>query len=266
MRSLYLALIRQKDHIILILAVIISFILILSNEARDVQILRAKSNDIFTAIYSPVAWLRSMATLEEEADLLRQKNLQLTLQMETMLQLADENKKLRDLLDFERDSKLTLHPAKVINKGFSPNMVSLSIDVGSNSGITENNAVITPRGVVGKTVLVGKTSSIVQMIADHNFRVSVRILPGGHTGIMRWLGKDLCEIREVQKNAQINVGDQVVTSGFSDIFPKNLLVGEVVGMRDERASFQKIITVKINDDLGSLINVFVVTEIEHGLD
>lgn len=266
MRSLYLALIRQKDHLALVLAVVFSSGLILSNESRDVQILRAKANDIFTVIYSPVAWMRSMAVLEEEADLLRQKNLQLTLQVETMLLLADENRELRGLLDFERESKLVLHPAKVINKGISPNMVSMSIDVGSVAGITGNNAVITPRGVVGKTILVGENSSVVQMISDHNFRISVRMLPGGYTGILRWLKDDLCEIREVQKNAVVKVGDKVISSGFSDIFPKNLPIGEVVGIRDERASFQRIVTVKIYDDLGSLVNVFVVSKIEYDLD
>ncbi len=207
-----------------------------------------------------MAWIRSMGTLEEEANLLREKNLQLTLQMESMMHLAEENRHLRDMLNFKRDTKISLQPAKVIHKGMVSNMVSLTVDVGKQHGIVENSPVLTPRGIIGKTVLVGEMSSVVQMISDHNFRISIRILPGGSTGILRWLNEDICEIREVQKNAAVNVGDAVVTSGFSDYFPKDIPVGEVIGIRDERASFQKIVSVKMHNDLSSLLNVFIITE------
>jgi len=80
------------------------------------------------------------------------------------------------------------------------------------------------------------------------------------------VGRNLCEIREVQKNAVIEMGDKVVTSGFSKIYPRNLPVGKVIGITDVRGSFQKIISVRVNDDLGSLINVFVITDQGDELD
>ena len=64
----------------------------------------------------------------------------------------------------------------------------------------------------------------------------------------------------------IKIGDRVLTSGFSDIYPKNLPVGIVAGIREERGSFQKIITVRIAEKLGSLINVFVITEQKDALE
>jgi rod shape-determining protein MreC len=75
------------------------------------------------------------------------------------------------------------------------------------------------------------------------------------------LNAGICEIREVQKNAIIRVGDSVVTSGFSDFFPKGIPVGEVIGIQDERASFHKIVSVKMHNDLSSLLNVFIITKI-----
>jgi len=53
----------------------------------------------------------------------------------------------------------------------------------------------------------------------------------------------------------------VVTSGFSDFFPKGIPVGEVIGIQDERASFHKIVSVKMHNDLSSLLNVFIITKI-----
>ncbi len=183
-----------------------------------------------------------------------------------MLKLAAENEQLKNLLNYRRESHLTLLPAKVINKGITSNMNSITIDVGTDQGVKRNAPVMTPNGVIGKSVVVGRHSSIIQVISDVNFRLSVQVLPSGARGILRWVYGDLCEIREVQKNSEIKIGDRVLTSGFSDIYPKNLPVGIVAGIREERGSFQKIITVRIAENLGSLINIFVITEQKDALE
>ena len=234
----------------------------LSNgESDNVRLLRSKANRFFTILYSPITWIRSMALIEEEAALLRGKNLQLSFQVESMRYLLEENNRLEELLDFQRESKMTILPARVINMSASPYLSSsLSIDVGLESGVEENDPVITPKGIIGKTTIVGDNASIVQMINDVNFRLSVRINPSASTGIMRWLDGDLYLIKEVQKNANVNIGDKVVTSGFSDIFPNDLPVGEVVNITDERGRFQKSVVVQINENIGSIINLFVIVD------
>ncbi len=262
MRNIYLVLIKQRDHVAFILALVISFSLILTNDSKDISIIRGKANDIFSRFYSPVAWLRSMAVVEDEATVLREKNIQLQLQIESMFNLVSENEQLKTLLDYKRSSTLSLLPARVINKGITANMNTITIDVGFNQGVKRNLAVLTPNGIIGKIVSVGNRTSIVQVITDVNFRLSVQIIPSGARGILRWVYGDECEIREVQKNSNISVGDRVTTSGFSDIFPKDLPVGIVTGVRDERGSFQKIVSVKFDENLGSLINLFVITDLK----
>ncbi len=258
MRNFYLALVRYRDHLLFILILIISIILLFNNESPNISILRGKATDLFSVFSKPVKWFRSIAILEEEAAVLREENLLLSLRLESMVNLEEDNTRLREILNYKRDSQLQMIPAQVTNKGISANMNTLTIDVGSAQGVQRNMAVITPNAVVGKTIAVGRHSSVVQIISDVNFRLSVQILPSRARGILRWVYGDLCEIREVQKNFEVNVGDRVLTSGFSDIYPKNLPVGEIIGFRDERNSFQKIITVKIAEQLGSLMNVFVI--------
>jgi len=260
MRSIYFAILRNRHHLAFIITLGISLNILLSDDSPGLDLIRMKASDVFSVLYSPVAWVRSLTILEEENALLREKNLQLSLQIESMLYLAAENQRLQEMLDFKRESLLKLLPAKVVSKGVTANMTSITIDVGKRDGITPNNPVLTPQGVVGKTILVGERSSIVQLLSDLNYRLSIRIMPSGATGILRWKKGNLCEVREVQKNEKVEVGDHVVTSGFSDIYPENLPVGEVIGILEERGSFQKIVTVKIFNDLGSLINVFVITD------
>ena len=261
MRTLYLILLKRKDIFTLILSVILSLLMLSNGESDNVRLLRSKANRFFTILYSPITWIRSMALIEEEAALLRGKNLQLSFQVESMRYLLEENNRLEELLDFQRESKMTILPARVINMSASPYLSSsLSIDVGLESGVEENDPVITPKGIIGKTTIVGDNASIVQMINDVNFRLSVRIKPSESTGIMRWLDGGLYLIKEVQKNANVNIGDKVVTSGFSDIFPNDLPVGEVVNITDERGRFQKSVVVQINENIGSIINLFVIVD------
>ena len=261
MRALYLILLKRKDIFTLLLSVILSLLMLSNGESDNVRLLRSKANRFFTILYSPITWIRSLALIEEEAALLREKNLQLSFQVESMSYLLEENNRLEELLDFQRQSKMTILPARVTNMSASPYLSSsLSIDVGLESGIEKNYPVITPKGIIGKTTIVGDNVAIVQLINDVNFRLSVRIKPSGSTGILRWLDGDLYLIKEVQKNANVDIGNKVVTSGFSDIFPNDLPVGEVVNITDERGRFQKSVVVQINENIGSIINLFVIVD------
>jgi len=260
MRILYLILLKRKDIFTLVLSVILSLLMLSNGEADNVRLLRSKANRFFTILYSPITWIRSLALIEEEAALLREKNLQLSFQIESMSYLLEDNNRLEELLDFQQESKMTILPARVTNMSASPYVSSLSIDIGLESGVEENDPVITPKGIIGKTTIVGDNATIVQLINDVNFRLSVRIKPSGSTGILRWLDGDLYLIKEVQKNANVNIGNKVITSGFSDIFPNDLPVGEVVNITDERGRFQKSVVVKINENIGSIINLFVIVD------
>lgn len=266
MRNLYLSLLKNKDHLTFILALGFSYSLLLNNNSPDILLLRGKSSDLFASISAPVTWVKTLVTLEEETQLLREKNIQLTLELESLLQAGQENRQLRNLLGYKRESNLTLLPTRVLNSGVSANMTSVTVDVGRRNGVVVGQPVITAEGVVGKTVMVGDKTATVQMLSDLNYRLSVRILPSGAVGILRWKEGNLCEVWEVQKNAVVNVGDRVVTSGFSQIYPRNLPVGEVIGILDERGSFQKMALVQIKPELGSLMNVFVVTDVHDEMD
>ena len=261
MRTFYLIITKHKDIFALIFSIILSLMMLANGDSDNLRLLRSKSNRIFAYIYSPITWVRTKALIEEEALLLREKNLQLTFQLESMRHLLDENNRLKRLLNFKRESQLNLYPARVINMGASPHLSSsLSIDIGSNSGVSVNDPIMTPNGIIGKTVIVNDQESIVQLINDVTFRLSVRIKPSGSTGILRWLDKNIYMIKEVQKNSNVEVGNQVVTSGFSDIFPSDLPVGEVINITDERGRFHKSVVVKINENIGSIMNLFVIVE------
>jgi rod shape-determining protein MreC len=264
MRKILSFITENKHHVLFVFLMFISSLLLFSDtSSKNVNLFRARVIDLFSSLYQPITWIKYSYTLDEENALLREKVVKLSLQVSAMQFLEHENQRLQELLAFRRDHQLVLLPSKVINKGILPNINSLTIDVGKNEGAQENNPIITPNGVIGKILIAGESSSIVQLVNDINYRLSVRILPEGSSGILRWYGNRKCQIREVQKNAKVNVGDGVVTSGFSNIYPKNLPVGTVTGIIDQLGSFEKIIIVQISEDIESLLDVFVVLNQEH---
>ena len=266
MHNLLLFIIKNKDHFVFLIAIIISLFLLFNNDNDEMSVIRGVSSDMVSILSSPIVKVKSLMLVNEENQYLREKNLQLNLQLESTLYAADENKELRELLNFKRNSKLKILPARIINKGMKINLSSLTLDVGLNNGVLINQAVLTPEGIVGKTIEVGNKSSIVQFISDNNFRLSVRVLPSGAVGILRWHKNNMCKIFEIQKNVEINIGDRVITSGFSKIYPPKLPVGVVSGVYDERGSYQKVVNVEIQSDIESIQNVFIVIDKDYDIN
>ena len=260
MRNLLLFIIKNKDHFVFAVTVTLSISLLFNRNNDEMSVVRGFSSDIISFLSSPMVKVKSLAIVSEENQFLREKNLQLNLQLESILYAADENENLRELLDFKRKTKLKIIPARIINKGIQTSIKALTIDVGSKDSVLTNQAVLTPFGVIGKTIQVGKNSAIVQSISDNNFRLSVRIMPSGAVGILRWFDSNVCKVYEVQKNVDVNIGDRVITSGFSKIYPPKLPVGTVSGVYDERGSYQKVINVNIQNDFESIQNVFIVLD------
>ncbi len=260
MRNLLLFIIKNKEHFVFAVTFSLSISLLFNQNDDEMSVIRGFSSDFVSYLSSPMVRVKSLAIVSEENQYLREKNLQLNLQLESILYAADENENLRKLLNFKRESNLNIIPASIINKGIQTNIKSLTVDVGSKDNVRTNQAVLTPSGVIGKTIQVGENSAIIQSISDNNFRISVRIMPSGAVGILRWYDSSICKVYEVQKNVDVNIGDRVITSGFSKIYPPKLPVGTVSGVYDERGSYQKVVNVKIQNDFESIQNVFIVLD------
>lgn len=260
MYGIYLTVVKYKDHFVFAFAIIFSTFILLNNKDPKMSIVRGKAIEVVSFFSSPFTWVQSLMFLEEENQSLREKNLVLSLQVESMLNLQNENNALMEMLEFKKNKKFIIKSAKVVNKGIQPNLLSIIIDRGTMDGLKNDLPVLTPKGVVGKTIETGSNNSIVQLISDANFRLSTRILPSGATGILRFINGETAEIREVQKNVVINIGDKVVTSGFSDIYPAGLPVGTVKGVYQDRGSFQKVVSLTLPNDLNAFQHVFIITE------
>lgn len=189
---------------------------------------------------------------------LNQKLIQLSMQTSRYIEDHYENSRLRRMLDFDLQIPYRLVPAKVVGLKPIPQSKSIEINAGLAKGVNVNMPVVTADGIVGKTITVSRNTSIVQLLTDHNCRVSVIDQNTRAMGIVRWQGGRLLEMGDVPIKSQLAVGDTVISSGLGGIYPPGLMVGTVVFIQNKEGKLFKDVLVKPSVDFSSLEEVFVV--------
>ena len=144
-------------------------------------------------------------------------------------ELVAENLRLERLLTFKRSLVYPSVTASVLGRDPSGWSSSMIIDRGKGDGIRQGMPVINALGVVGKVAEVSEENSKVVLLTDPQFSVAALIQGSREIGLMTGsLQGEICRMRFISSDAQISVGDKVVTSKLSTSFPEGLLIGEVV--------------------------------------
>ncbi len=248
---------NSQEKITLFFCLIISLTLISNNDSDLIKNAKINSLNSFSFLYQPFNWLDNQLFLNRKLEVLSSENLRLNLENQLLKVHETENIQYRKFLNFKKRENLDFVGADVISKGVTSNMSSIIINRGSNDGLSQNLPVLSSRGVIGKINAVSKSSSEVQLISDVNFRLSVKIVPDEVEGIMRWIGEDVCEIAELRKISDIEIGDIVLTSNLSIYFPSNLPVGEVVSIFEKSDSSNRVVRMRLFSDLYTINQLFV---------
>ena len=206
---------------------------------------------------------QSRALMLEENRQLREK---LALQMQEGLraqELEDENRRLREMVGFRKTNPTRLCAASVIGRDPSSWWKTVFIDAGSDQGVQPNRAVITPAGLVGKTVSITRTSACVLLIVDPNCKVAALVEntrdPGIVEGAFTGLGAEpLGRLEFINRDAKIAAGSTVITSGLGGVFPKGIRIGSLEQAPTSESGLYKSARVRPAADLERLEEVFVI--------
>src|SRR5258708_1209728 len=175
---------------------------------------------------------------------------------------AEQNRRLRTLLEFKERYVGQTIAAQVIGTSGSDLSRLISIDKGSHDHIKQDMAVITADGIVGKVKDVFPLSSNVLLINDHESGAGVVLQNSRLHGTLRGTGQGELQVNDIMPDEKVDVGEQVVTSGGDGIYPKGLPVGTVskVASDNESGPFLAI-KIKPAASLDRLEEVLVVTKI-----
>lgn len=138
-----------------------------------------------------------------------------------------ENARLKQLLDFRDETKQSAVGVRIIGYALKPWKKSLLLDKGLRHGIVPQSPLIASSGLVGRVTSSGQYSSQAILITDSDFRVSAMTLTSRVQGMIEGNGTGKLKLRYLSLDDQLQVGEMVVTSGLSDIYPKGLRIGTV---------------------------------------
>ncbi|HSR87983.1 MAG TPA: rod shape-determining protein MreC, partial [Pontiella sp.] len=174
-----------------------------------------------------------------------------------------DNERLRRAFNFHREQPFSMIPCDVVSRNISGWWNTVRIGKGSRDGIEEGHAVISPDGLVGKTTEVSPFTTEVLLLSDPACRISAKIKRVDAFGLIRGMGtslrgEPLVRIEFVNKDIEIWVNDEVVTSGLG-AFPKGVHIGYVNKVYKDASGLFQYAEIVPRATVGLLDYVFVLS-------
>ena len=178
--------------------------------------------------------------------------------------LEKEIQELKDALELNKTlTEYTPINATILSRNKSYWYNTITIDKGKKDGITEDMAVITSKGLVGKISSVSLTSSEVKLITsdDINFKVSIAINTNDVDNFAILNGYDkktnLIKATGIDKTTHVNIGDKVLTSGLGEKFPAGIYIGTVEKIESDKYNLSKTVHIKTYQNFNDIHYVTV---------
>lgn len=199
--------------------------------------------------------LRHYASMAEVADSLASENAQLYTRLYSQLAMAPGSTEIDSLL-----SPFTFVPARVIKNSINQPNNNLTLNKGEQDGILPGMGAILPNGVLGVVRTTTRHFCRVISVLNSQSYISAALRRNRAFGVLHWDGRrpDLLYLEEVPKHLDIHMGDTVITSGHSSVFPPGIGIGTVTGYHIPSGSNSFRITVKLFADLSRVNRAYIV--------
>ncbi|HUX51563.1 MAG TPA: rod shape-determining protein MreC [Spirochaetia bacterium] len=267
-----------RHRTVLTLAICVVFSLVSMSFSTKSFVLRPK--DVGLSLFSLVQngmfqvggfFSRTVTSIKELGDLRRNYAILLSRVRQyegienDIVELRNENNRLRSLLGFSGQISYSNIAAQIIGKDPGNLFSSITIDKGSMDGIRKNMPVVAVQdgvqGLVGKIESVGLKSSIILPLYDHLNYVAARLQRTRFEGLVNGGGSENSPIvmRWVEKTAikDIQTGDLVISSGMNSLYPKGIHIGTVTGITARPSDTSLELDIRPIIDFGRLEYVFV---------
>ena len=150
--------------------------------------------------------------------------------------------------------------ATVIKNSYSLTKNYLILNRGSDSLINEDLGVVTSNGIVGVIDKVSNKYSRVISLLNTNSKINAKLKKSNHFGTLEWNGKNsnIVQLLDIQDLVELTIGDTIVTSGYSSIFPENIPIGSIQSFKLNETKDLFVIDVKLFNDMTNLRHVHII--------
>lgn len=258
MKTLINLIIKYNFIFLFILLEGISLSLVVSSDIEKKIVFFSSANAVSGFINNKINSLTSYLSIRHENLELLAENLKLKNQLVKLKNSKDNS--MIAYTDTSGAYHMEYISAKVINNTVSKNKNFVTIDKGEKDGVEKDFAVISPHGVVGIVLATSKRYSLVVSMLNTAFGISAKIKRNNYFGSIQWNGQDYryATMYEIPNHLKISMGDTVVTSGYSAIFPEGIDIGIISKVDKNMSNNFFNIEIELLTDFKSLSNVYVI--------
>ncbi|MBC3885783.1 rod shape-determining protein MreC [Undibacterium griseum] len=214
---------------------------VLGTVLYPVQMLAVMPGD---AVRQASHYFVALSDLEKENIRLKRQQTQNANLLQQTGQLQSENTHLRNLLNARERLPVKSVLAEIIYDARDPSTRKVIVDRGLKDGIVQGQPVIDDFGVTGQVTRVFPLTAEVTLLTDKSQAIPVQILRNGLRSVAYGRGQSAYLDMRMTSNADVQAGDQLVTSGIDGIYPPGLAVAKVVQVENKATTtFENILCV-----------------------
>jgi rod shape-determining protein MreC len=260
MNSLKELLKRHFHFLIFLMLAVFAFILIYNNNSYQHFVISKATIRITGPVQQFSNFFYKQFRYSKENAYLVSQNMELLKEQENMFILSDDS---AYTVFSHKHRMYDLTSAHVVFNTINKTHNYIIIDKGKKDGVVPDMAVLSPNGVAGVVSDVSDNFSTVISILNPNFRVSAKIIPINQIGTVVWMEHDpsIAQVTDIPQHLMVAVGDSVVTSGYSDVFPIDLLIGTVIEKYDNINNTFLTINIRLATDFRNLHNVYLISNL-----
>ena len=263
MRNLLDFLVKYSYWFLFFVLEAVSFVLLFQFNSYQGSVWFSSANAVAGKLYETTSAVESYFQLSKINTELTQRNLYLEqrlykLEKEKSDSVADSTMENSLLLKSLQPYRLI--PAQVVNMKWGRKDNLLTIDKGEADGIKKDMGVVCGTGIVGIVYLTSAHYSIVIPVLNSQSNISCVIQGRGYFGYLHRTGGDISEayVDDVPRHAHFKLYENVVTSGYSSVFPAGIMVGKILHVYNSADQMSYRLRVKLSTDFGRLRDVCVV--------
>jgi len=260
MRRLVDIVLLFKEYLLLLLYILISILLLALNDTLQIRTIRSLTLATIGAVENAFGFIPNYFELESENRILREQNLTLSEDLIRLREAKLENARLRQLLALKERSPFTYVSANVVGKTMSLLQNTITIDVGESNGVKPGMPIVTDAGLVGRVTLTSSHYAMGQILWSKDFRASAKVERGRVDGILQWESGEYLSLKNVAKTLDVLVGDVVITSEYSTMYPRGVKIGVVSKTSQTPGALFQTIEVTPSVDLSRFEQVFVIIQ------
>ncbi len=266
MRNLLDFLKKYHHWFLFLLLEVASGVLLFKYNSYQGSVWLSSANAVVGKVYEWESKVVSFFTLERANRDLTLRNFYLERQVDQLRRLyaaATKDTAAAERSELQFLSQYKLIPAKVVDNSLNRLENLMTIDKGRADGVEVDMGVACGNGVVGVVYLVGDHYSVVIPVLNaSSSRISCAIRGRGYFGYLRWYGGDptVAYVEDIPRHAKFRLGEWVVTSGFSSIFPSGVLVGKIEHAYNSSDGLSYKLKVQLSTDFSSVSDVLVISD------